>query len=101
MDEPGRLSPVREETNMTRAFEESEMGARDRLGEPLLPRLRDDGIPGSGQNERRSLDPPEPIRKIEVGKLGKSLGHHALIGLPDSLGDEVNQGAGFGFGSVQ
>ena len=93
--------PMRQEADMPSAFDSLESGAWNGLSKQPLAHWRNDGILGPRENQCRNIDFPEAVADVECFELCQSLGHDALIGLPDPIDDEVSQGAGFGLHAVQ
>ncbi len=92
---------VGQETDVTGVFDHLELRAEDSLRKGPLSRGGDDDVAQPGQYESRYLDSPQPIRNVERFEQSQSSSHHALIRLPDSVRDKINQGAGFGFHAVE
>ena len=60
-----------------------------------------DHVAAAGQDQRRHIDPPEPIGDVERFQLGQPLGHDALVRLPDPLDHEIDQRPRLGLRSVE
>ena len=66
-----------------------------------LPCDGNDDVSAAREDQRRHLDPPEPVGDVERLQPGQPLGDDALIRLPDAFDDKVNQRARLRFRTVE